>query len=46
MVPTNVFAFTPIAGFEIVLFKGNCADQSNDAQMGSVTAARFAYLLM
>ena len=33
MVPTNVFAFTPIAGFEIVLFEGICADQSNsDAQ--------------
>lgn len=33
MVPTNVFAFTPIAGFEIVLFEGICADQSkSDAQ--------------
>lgn len=33
MVPTNVFAFTPIAGFEIVLLEGICADQSErDAQ--------------
>ena len=26
--PRNVFAFTPIAGFEIVLLEGICSDQS------------------